>query len=154
MYLAKSVNFAVYRTYSVTLVTCCYWLSIIMYFILPIRLASLASAEPQQPIWSLLIPMGTKGKRHTPACAGWGMWINPVSQTGPFILLLVTYELTLFAGSSKVTEFLLSKGLTVDVDYGHGHHSTRLLSVRRLFLDHHTNVYSCVVFHFNFFSRI
>ena len=65
-----------------------------------------------------------------------------------FILLIIVYDfhLTLLTGSTKVTEFLLSKGIPVDIDYGHG---TALYQAAaneqdktvKILLDHHANVY-------------
>ena len=65
-----------------------------------------------------------------------------------FIVLLIIYDfqLILLTGSTKVTEFLLSKGIPVDIDYGHG---TALYQAAaneqdktvKILLDHHANVY-------------
>jgi ankyrin repeat protein len=66
----------------------------------------------------------------------------------------------LLAGSTKVTEFLLSKGIPVDIDSGYG---TALLQAAineqdktvKVLLDHHANVYSPNAYYFIFllFSR-
>jgi ankyrin repeat protein len=71
----------------------------------------------------------------------------------------MTYELILIAGSSKVTEFLLSKGIAVDIDYGHG---TPLYEaaineqdeIVKILLDHHANVQIRLVFLFLFIPNL
>ena len=72
-----------------------------------------------------------------------------------FILLIIVYDfhLTLLTGSTKVTEFLLSKGIPVDIDYGFGtplYHAciNEQDETVKVLLNHHANVISLTLSYF------
>lgn len=72
-----------------------------------------------------------------------GISFSDVAWFTLFVLLI--FELISLAGSSKVTEFLLSRGIPVDIDYGRGtalYHAAinEQDKTVKILLDHHANV--------------
>jgi ankyrin repeat protein len=69
----------------------------------------------------------------------------------------MTYGIILFtAGSCKVTEFLLSKGVPVDIHYGYGTPlhlaaTNEQDKIVKILLEHHADVYNPYHFLFSFF---